>query len=104
MGDDVAVVMWGEFGRTPKVNSSAGRDHWSPVMSALVAGGGMKMGQMVGSSTARGERPKDRPYTVSNLLATLYGAMGIDPAMTFNNGSGRPVHLLEDRGLVTELA
>ena len=104
MADDVAVVMWGEFGRTPKVNGTAGRDHWSPVMSALVAGGGLKMGQAVGSSTARGERPKDRPYRPSNLLATLYNAMGIDPAMTFNNGSGRPVHLLEDRNLITELA
>jgi uncharacterized protein (DUF1501 family) len=100
----VAVVMWGEFGRTPKVNSTAGRDHWSPVMSALVAGGGMRMGQAVGSSTSRGERPKDRPYRPSNLLATLYNAMGIDPAMTFLNGSGRPVHLLEDRNAISELA
>jgi uncharacterized protein (DUF1501 family) len=104
MADEVAVVMWGEFGRTPKVNGTAGRDHWSPVMSALVAGGGLRMGQAVGSSSSRGERPKDRPYRPSNLLATLYNAMGIDPAMTFANGSGRPVHLLEDRNLVTELS
>ena len=103
MDKDVAVVMWGEFGRTPKVNGSAGRDHWSPVMSALVAGGGLKMGQAVGSSTARGERPKDRPYKVSNLLATLYNAMGIDPAQTFQNGNGRPMYVLDDRDLVTEL-
>jgi hypothetical protein len=104
MADEVAVVIWGEFGRTPKVNGTAGRDHWSPVMSALVAGGGLRMGQAVGSSSSRGERPKDRPYRPSNLLATLYNAMGIDPAMTFANGSGRPVHLLEDRNLVTELS
>lgn len=104
MDKDVAVVMWGEFGRTPKVNGSAGRDHWSPVMSALVAGGGLKMGQAVGSSTARGERPKDRPYKVSNLLATLYNAMGIDPAQTFQNGNGRPMYVLDDRDLVSELA
>jgi len=103
MDKDVAVVMWGEFGRTPKVNGSAGRDHWSPVMSALVAGGGLRMGQAVGSSTARGERPKDRPYKVSNLLATLYNAMGIDPAQTFQNGNGRPMYVLDDRDLVTEL-
>jgi hypothetical protein len=100
---DVLVVMWGEFGRTPKVNNSAGRDHWAPVMSALVAGGGMKMGQVIGSSTERGERPKDRPCTVSQVLATLYTAMGIDPAMTFLNGAGRPVHLLDDRQVLTEL-
>ena len=61
MHDDVVTVMWGEFGRTPQVNSNAGRDHWSPVMSALVAGGGLKMGQAIGTSTARGEHPKDRP-------------------------------------------
>jgi hypothetical protein len=103
MDKDVAVVMWGEFGRTPKINGNAGRDHWSPVMSALVAGGGLRMGQAVGSSTARGERPKDRPYKVSNLLATLYSAMGIDPAQTFQNGSGRPMYVLDDRDLVTEL-
>lgn len=100
---DVAVVMWGEFGRTPKVNAQAGRDHWSPVMSALVAGGGLRMGQAVGSSTSRGERPKDRPYKVSNLLATLYNAMGIDPALTFQNGNGRPMYVLDDRDLVSEL-
>ncbi|MFM7112290.1 MAG: DUF1501 domain-containing protein, partial [Planctomycetota bacterium] len=68
-----------------------------------VAGGGLRMGQAVGSSTARGERPKDRPYKVSNLLATLYSAMGIDPAQTFQNGSGRPMYVLDDRDLVTEL-
>lgn len=104
MDKDVAVVMWGEFGRTPKVNNQAGRDHWSPVMSALVAGGGLRMGQAVGSSTARGERPKDRPYKVSNLLATVYTAMGIDPATTFQNGNGRPMYVLDDRDLVSELA
>jgi hypothetical protein len=104
LSDDVVVVVWGEFGRTPKINSNnAGRDHWSPVMSALVAGGGLKMGQAIGSSSARGEYPKDRPYKVPHLLATLYKAMGIDPATTFPNGSGRPVYVLDDRDLVTEL-
>ncbi len=104
MSDDVVVVVWGEFGRTPKINmNGAGRDHWSPVMSALVAGGGLKMGQAVGSSSARGEYPKDRPYKVPHLLATMYKAMGIDPAMTFPNGTGRPMYVLDDRDLVTEL-
>ena len=104
MQDDVVTVCWGEFGRTPKINSSnAGRDHWSPVMSAMVAGGGLKMGQAVGSSSARGEYAKDRPYKVPNVLSTLYKAMGIDPSMTFPNGSGRPMYVLDDRNLVTEL-
>jgi hypothetical protein len=102
---DVSVVMWGEFGRTPKINMSegGGRDHWSPVMSALVAGGGMKMGQAIGSSSARGEYPRDRRMGVQNVLATLYKAAGIDPARTFNNGSGRPVYVLEQRETVKEL-
>ncbi len=103
MADDVATVMWGEFGRTPKINGGAGRDHWAPVMSALVAGGGLKMGQAVGASTARGERPKDRPYTVSQVLGTVYRTLGIDPAMTFPNGSGRPMYVLDDREAVAEL-
>jgi hypothetical protein len=103
MDKDVVTVMWGEFGRTPKVNGNAGRDHWSPVMSALVAGGGLKMGQAVGASTARGERPKDRPITVPQLLSTLYHVLGIDPSQTFPNGSGRPMYVLDDREPVKEL-
>jgi hypothetical protein len=104
MENDVVTVMWGEFGRTPKINSSdAGRDHWSPAMSALVAGGGLKMGQAVGATNSRGERPKDRPYQVPQLLATLYQAIGIDPAMTFPNGTGRPMYILDERRPVTEL-
>jgi hypothetical protein len=104
MEDDVVTVCWGEFGRTPKINGSdAGRDHWSPVMSAMVAGGGLKMGQAVGTSSARGEYPKDRPYKVPQLLATIYQALGIDPSLTFPNGSGRPMYILDDRQPVTEL-
>jgi hypothetical protein len=103
MAEDVVTVMWGEFGRTPKINNGAGRDHWSPAMSALVAGGGLKMGQAVGATTARGERPKDRPYTVSQMLSTLYRSLGIDPSVTFTNGSGRPMYILDDREPVSEL-
>ncbi len=102
--DEVVTVVWGEFGRTPKVNGSdGGRDHWSPVMSALVAGGGLRMGQVVGSTSARAELPKDRPYKVPQLLSTLYHSMGIDPVMTFPNSTGRPTYLLDDREPVVEL-
>lgn len=101
--DDVVLVVWGEFGRTPKVNSGAGRDHWSPAMSAMVAGGGLKMGQAVGATTAKGERPKDRAYTVPQLMSTLYRAIGIEPSMTFPNGAGRPMYVLDDREPVKEL-
>ena len=61
------------------------------------------MGQAVGASSARGEYPKDRPYKVPHLLSTLYRAVGIDPAMTFTNGSGRPMYVLDDREPVSEL-
>jgi uncharacterized protein (DUF1501 family) len=103
MDRDVVTVMWGEFGRTPRVNGSAGRDHWAPVMSALVAGGGLRMGQAVGSSSARGEFSRDRRVTASQVLSTIYRAVGIDPSMTFPNGNGRPMYILDDREPVTEL-
>jgi hypothetical protein len=103
MDRDVVTVMWGEFGRTPRINGGAGRDHWAPVMSALIAGGGLKMGQAIGTTSANGEYPKDRRYTVPQVLATIYRAMGIDPARTFPNGSGRPMYLLDDREPVSEL-
>ncbi|HEX3152508.1 MAG TPA: DUF1501 domain-containing protein [Gemmataceae bacterium] len=105
MEDDVVTVVWGEFGRTPKINpqDGGGRDHWSPAMSALVAGGGLKMGQVVGSTNSRGEYPKDRPYKVPSLLATLYQAIGVDPGMTFPNGTGRPMYVLDERQPVKEL-
>jgi uncharacterized protein (DUF1501 family) len=100
---NTVVIMWGEFGRTPRINRGAGRDHWAPVMSALVAGGGLRMGQAVGSSTARGERPQDRRCSASQVLATLYRAMGIDPAITFPDNTGRPRHILDDREPIREL-
>lgn len=104
MDRDVVVIMWGEFGRTPRINNNdGGRDHWAPVMSALIAGGGLKMGQAIGASSARGEYPKDRKYSVQQVLSTLYRALGVDPSRTFPNGSGRPMHLLEDRQPVQEL-
>jgi len=103
MDRDTVVVVWGEFGRTPRVNGSMGRDHWAPVMSAMVAGGGLRMGQAIGSSSARGEYPRDRRYTASQVLSTLYRAMGIDASMTFPNNTGRPMYILEDRNVVQEL-
>jgi hypothetical protein len=104
MENDVVTVMWGEFGRTPKINGNdGGRDHWGPVMSAMVAGGGLKMGQAVGVTSARGEYAKDRRVTASQVLSTLYHAMGIDPSQTFPNGSGRPMYILDDREPISEL-
>ncbi len=100
---DVVVVAWGEFGRTPRINKVAGRDHWLPAMSAVLAGGGLKTGQVIGSTDARGEYPKDRPYRIANVLSTIYRAIGIDPALTLRDGSGRPRYLLDEREPVREL-
>jgi hypothetical protein len=104
MEKDVVTVMWGEFGRTPRINGSdGGRDHWGPVMSAMIAGGGLRMGQAIGTTNSRGEYPKDRPITVPQILSTIYRAMGIDPSQTFPNGNGRPMYVLDDRETVAEL-
>lgn len=104
MDQDVVTVMWGEFGRTPKINNNdGGRDHWPAVMSALVAGGGLNMGQVIGASSSRGEYPKDRAYTPARVLSTVYQTLGIDPAMTFPSTSGRPMYILDEREPVREL-
>jgi Protein of unknown function (DUF1501) len=105
MENDVVTIMWGEFGRTPKIGDSTpdGRGHWPPVMSALIAGGGLKMGKAIGTTNSRAELPKDRPYRVPQVLSTIYHALGINPSLTFPNGSGRPMYILDDREPVTEL-
>jgi hypothetical protein len=72
-------------------------------MSAVLAGGGLKMGQVIGSTDARGEQVKDRPYRVAQVLSTIYRTIGIDPARTFPNHTGRPVPILDDREPVGEL-
>lgn len=100
---DVLVIAMGEFGRTPRVNASAGRDHWGSVMSVLLAGGGLKMGQIIGSSTPKGEVPADRPYRPENVLAMVYRHLGIDAGQTFTDFSGRPRFILEERRVIEEL-
>jgi hypothetical protein len=93
---DVAVVVWGEFGRTPRINASGGRDHWAPASFAMLAGGGMRTGQVIGSTNRLGEVPKDRPVRVQEVFATLYHHLGIDPRLTFPNHSGRPMNILDE--------
>jgi uncharacterized protein (DUF1501 family) len=105
---DVAVVVWGEMGRTPRVGTqrgtTGGRDHWPQAGFALLTGGGLRTGQVVGATDARGELPKGQPYTPQNVLATLYGVLGIDPATTLPDHTGRPIALLDDRRKIQELA
>lgn len=102
MQDDVLVVAMGEFGRTPRFNANAGRDHWGGLMSVLVAGGGLTPG-IVGASNSKGEYPVDAPYRPENVLATLYRHLGIDPSHTFADFAGRPRYILERREVITEL-
>jgi len=107
LAQDVAVVVWGEMGRTPRVGTqkgtTAGRDHWPQSGFALMAGGGLQTGQVVGATDPRGEKPKGRPYTPQNVLATLYHVLGIDPLTTLPDHQGRPIYLLDDREKVAEL-
>jgi uncharacterized protein (DUF1501 family) len=96
---DVSVVCWGEFGRTPKINSSAGRDHWPQVSCALLAGGGMRTGQVIGSTNRLGEHAKDRPVAFDEVFATLYHNLGLDlNATRAFDLRGRP-HNLVDAGV-----
>ena len=75
---DVTVIAWGEFGRTPKINDKAGRDHWPRVCSALLAGGGMTMGQVIGSTDRNGGEADQRPVSFQEVFATIYHNLGID--------------------------
>ena len=100
---DVLVVAMGEFGRTPRVNKTAGRDHWGALMSVLLSGGGLRVGQVVGASNRKGEVPVEAVYRPEHVVATMYRHLGIDPAMTIRDLGGRPRHLLERREVIKEL-
>ncbi len=97
--EDVSVVVWGEFGRTPKINKEGGRDHWPQVACALLSGGGMKTGQVIGSTDRLADHAKDRPVHFQEVFATLYHSLGIDPnRTTVTDHTGRP-HYLVDGGM-----
>lgn len=99
----VLMVCIGEFGRTPRVNASAGRDHWGQVMSVVMSGGGLRTGQIIGSSDRHGATPLTRPYRPENVLAMIYRHLEIDTTASFTDNSGRPRFVLERRELITEL-
>ncbi len=95
---DVSVVVWGEFGRTPVINDKGGRDHWPKVSCALLAGGGMNTGQVIGSTTRDGGEAEDRPVHFEEVFATLYHNVGIDVGKaTVTDLSGRPRYLVDQR-------
>ena len=98
------VVAWGEFGRTPRVNKNAGRDHYPNVFSAAIAGGPLKGGRVVGSSDSKGAFPKDNPKTPQDVLATIYQHLGIDTEKHYLDHSGRPIITLPFGEPLHELA
>jgi uncharacterized protein (DUF1501 family) len=101
--DRVLVGAFGEFGRAPRIDANAGRGHWPAAMSALLCGGGIRGGQVIGSTTADGGEPKDRPLVPGDLLASIYRALGIDHRLTLPDRQGRPIPLLPDGTPIREL-
>jgi hypothetical protein len=99
---ETLVVVMGEFGRTPKLNANAGRDHWPRAFSVLLAGAGVKPGQVVGKSNARGEEPAERPVTPAELARTLYTLLGIEPDRELHTADGRPVRVNAGGSVVNE--
>jgi hypothetical protein len=93
---DVSVVVWGEFGRTPRVNAQAGRDHWPQVSCALLAGGAMRTGQVIGATNRLGEYAKERPVTHQEVFATLYTNLGLNLSQVrIFDPNGRPQYLVD---------
>jgi len=104
MLEDTSIVVWGEFGRTPRINAQAGRDHWPQAASVLLAGGGMKTGQTIGSTNRYGEEPEDRPIHYRDVFASLYRNIGINAAHTqLTDLRGRPHPLVDGRVPIHEL-
>ncbi len=104
MDQEVLVVVWSEFGRTPRINSKGGRDHWPPVQCALMIGGGLRMGQVIGATDRSAGEPIQRPVHIHEVLSTLYNHLGIDVANTqLVDPDGRPRYLLDVRHPIREL-
>ena len=93
----------GEFGRTPRINGSAGRDHWPDSMAVLVGGGGLRTAQVIGSTDGKGQRPSQRPLTPKDFWSTIYRKLGIDTELAFNNLTGRPIPILDSGSSIEEL-
>jgi hypothetical protein len=101
--DDVTVVVWGEFGRTPKINKDVGRDHWGPAASLLFAGAGVREGQVLGATDKQGAYVTRRPVAPADVACTVFEALGIDPRKQLLAPDGRPVEILDKGETVKEL-
>ncbi|QDU31328.1 hypothetical protein ETAA8_64810 [Anatilimnocola aggregata] len=101
--DNTLVASFGEFGRSPRIDKGAGRGHWPAAMSAVLTGGGVKSGQIIGSTVADGSEPKDRPLSPGDLLASIYQVLGVDPQQSLTDSQGRPIPLLSSGLPIREL-
>jgi hypothetical protein len=112
--DQVLVMVMGEFGRTPKMNNGGnggpplskgtpGRDHWGNAMSVLMGGGGLRGGQVVGSTNRLGEVPQDRPLRPGDIHHTIFKVLGVDPNVSFENHAGRPIPAIDHGSVISEL-
>jgi hypothetical protein len=100
---DILLVVTGEFGRTPRVNGGAGRDHWAPLSTLAFAGGGLRMGQVVGDSNSKAEVPRTTPITPQDLMATLFHVLGVPQDLHYNDPSGRPTPMVNGGRPIAEL-
>lgn len=103
LADRVLVAAFGEFGRAPRIDSNAGRGHWPGAMAALLTGGGIRGGQIVGSTTANGGEPDERPLVPGDLLATMYRVAGVSPEATLLDRTNRPIPLVDPGTPISEL-
>lgn len=103
MSDDVLLVITGEFGRTPRINGGAGRDHWAPLSTLALAGGGLRMGQAVGESNAKAEVPRTAPIGPQDLMATVFHVLGLPQDLHYNDPTGRPTPMINGGRVIREL-
>ena len=96
LSEKILLVITGDFGRTPKINQYGGRDHWPDLSTLAFAGGGLRMGQVIGTSSEKAEKPTSRPYEPKDLLATLLRVLGVDSDLQFPDYAGRPRYLLPE--------
>ena len=103
LSDDVAVVAWGEFGRTPKINNNAGRDHWPQVGGGLIAGGGFRTGQVIGATDRLGAEIAERPVHFAEVHASLHRFLGLTPELKLHDLTGRPQYIIDGHVPMAEL-
>jgi len=101
--ESTLVIATGEFGRTPRINNRAGRDHWGPAFTVALGGGGIQGGRVVGKSDARAEKPASTPFGPEDLSATLFHLLGVDPKDEFRTPEGRPVAIVNNGKVIEEL-